>query len=122
MRRGPILQRCQNISEICFRAQRNRRVGKPQTFGTHAHLLDRFFTGNVDSSGAGSGKHGGCLQKQGRFANPRITTNKNGGTSHQTTPQYAVKLCHACCASGVFLGFACKRDKADLPSLGPGRL
>ena len=59
--------------------------------GTHRHLLQRFFPGDVQGLHL-LGKLAQRLQQQGGFPGAWITADQNGTAGHHTAAQHAVKL------------------------------
>ena len=92
---GVLDKRRDDIGEVGFGAERNRRLGETETARAHAHLGSRFLAGEIDDAGTVAGKRCGGLQQKRRLADAGIAADKHGGGGDEAAAEDTIELRHA---------------------------
>ena len=86
------LERGQNVSQVGFRGELDRRIRQSQPLRAHPYLRRSFLARNVDRFQTSLREAGRGLQQKRGFANARIAADKNGRCRYQSAAENAVEF------------------------------
>ena len=115
-RRALGLERGEDVAQVGFGGELNRRVGEAKALRPHAHLGRGFFPGNVYRFQTLAGELRGGLQEQRRLADARVTADEDGRGGHEAAAEHAIEFAKPALRAGRRRFFAAEIGQLHGPA------
>ncbi len=113
-----LVQGRDNVLDLGFGGELDRRLGEAETLGAQPHLIDRLFTGNIDDAALLSRERSADLNEQGRFADARLAAQEQHGARHEAATGHPVEFADAARQARQRLGLRIEAREREDAALG----